>query len=80
MTTKTCRETVDLLLAYLEDRLPPEDREALDQHFAGCPPCLAFVESYRQTPRIVRESTGVRLPDEVAQRLLQFLRSRVPEA
>ena len=76
MKARSCRETVDLLLDYLEGRLSPEDHEALDAHFVNCPPCLAFVKAYRETPRILRESTRSAIPDEVSRRLEQFLRRR----
>jgi anti-sigma factor RsiW len=76
MKAKSCRETVDLLLDYVENRLPPAEQEALDAHFAGCPPCLEFVKSYKETPRVLRESTRAAMPDEVARRLDHFLRSR----
>ena len=74
----TCRETIDLLLDYLEGRLSADDRAALDAHFAACPPCLDFVASYRETPRIVRDATDVSVPAEVAERLRRFLESKRP--
>ena len=73
MKNKTCRETIDLLMDYLEERLPNEDREALDAHFAACAPCLAFVRSYRETPRILREATAAPIPTEVEKRLREYL-------
>ena len=76
MKNTTCRETIDLLMDYLEERLPPEDREALDAHFAACAPCLAFVRSYRETPRILREATAATLPGHVEASLKTFLRAK----
>ncbi len=73
---RTCRETIDLLLDYLEGRLPASDQTALDEHFSACPPCLEFVRSYRETPRIFREVTRPSVPEEVRQRLEEFLRRR----
>jgi anti-sigma factor RsiW len=70
---KNCQETVALLADYLEEKLSSEDHAALDEHFAGCPLCVAFLRSYRETPRIVRESTGAALPEEVRVRLERFL-------
>jgi anti-sigma factor RsiW len=73
---RTCRETTDLLMDYVEDVLPPDERAALDAHFAACPPCLAFVCAYRETPRIAREATAAEMPREVAERLEAFLHTR----
>ena len=76
MRKTTCRETIDLLMDYLEGRLSPEDQEALKKHFADCPPCLAFVRSYQETPRIFREATEVSIPSEVEKRLEKFLKEK----
>jgi len=73
---KNCRESIDLLLDYLEGRLAPPEKAALDDHFAACPPCLEFVRSYRETPRILRDVTREPLPAEVRRRLEEFLRRR----
>jgi anti-sigma factor RsiW len=67
---------VELLMEYLEGELPPADREALDAHVSGCPRCVAFVESYGQTPRILRAATAAALPEELVQSLRRFLASR----
>jgi anti-sigma factor RsiW len=76
MKKKTCRETIELLMDYLEGKLPPEDQEALKGHFANCPPCLAFVRSYQETPRIFRVATEVAIPTEVEKRLEEFLKEK----
>jgi hypothetical protein len=44
---KCCRDAIDLLMDYLERRLPPAEQAALDAHFSACPPCLDFLKSYR---------------------------------
>lgn len=65
-----------MLMDYLEGTLSPADRETIEAHVSGCPRCIAFVESYRQTPRILRAATAAALPDDLAQSLRQFLASR----
>lgn len=72
----SCQETVDLLMDYVDGRLPAQDQAALDAHFAGCPHCRDFLASYRETPRIVREATRTPIPEEVCRRLEEFLGSR----
>jgi anti-sigma factor RsiW len=71
-----CASGVELLMDYLEGMLPPGIRADLDAHVAGCPRCQAFVASYRETPRIVREATPVAVPADLERSLLAFLRSR----
>jgi len=65
-----------MLMDYLEGTLSPADRETIEAHVSGCPRCIAFVESYRQTPRILRAATAAALPDDLAHSLRQFLASR----
>ena len=71
-----CVDGVALLMDYLEGVVSPADREAIDAHVSGCARCVAFVESYRQTPRILRAATAADLPEELAQSLRRFLASR----
>ena len=76
MTDVACASGVELLMDYLEGTLPAEVSADLEAHVAGCPRCTAFVASYRETPRILREASAVTLPPDLEDSLLQFLRSR----
>jgi anti-sigma factor RsiW len=71
-----CVSGVELLMDYLEDALPPDVRRDLETHVAGCPRCTAFLASYRETPRILREASPVTMPADLEASLLEFLRSR----
>lgn len=77
MIEMTCRSGVELLMDYLEGVLAPEMRAAIEGHVAGCPRCQAFIASYRETPRIVREATARGLPAEERRALWSFLRTRL---
>jgi len=68
-----CLSGVELLMDYLEGVLPPDVHAALDDHVAGCERCVAFVASYRATPRILREATAATLPDDVQASLKTFV-------
>jgi len=72
-----CADGVGSLGDYLEDALDPVQRGAIDAHLAGCARCLAFVKSYRATPRILREATLATMPDGLDRCLLGFLRDRI---
>lgn len=74
MNEIVCASGVGLLMDYLEGVLSPQQRAAVDAHVAECPRCLAFITSYRETPRILRQATEVTLPAEVQTSLKSFLR------
>jgi anti-sigma factor RsiW len=76
MNEIACVSGVELLMDYLERMLPAEVHEALDEHVAGCARCAAFVASYVETPRILREATSTTLPADLEASLEAFLRTR----
>lgn len=71
-----CRSGVELIMEYMEGELAPDVRAAIDEHVAGCPRCMAFIETYRETPRIMREATAIEMPSDLEVSLLAALRSR----
>ena len=77
-----CASGVELLMDYLEGVLSADLRSALDAHVVGCPRCVAFIASYRETPRILREATATALPTDLQVSLRAFLRAQrgVPPA
>ena len=76
MTTLTCRDGAALLMDYLEGTLPADVRADVDAHVAGCPRCVEFVRAYRETPRILRETTEFEIPASLVESLQRFLAAR----
>lgn len=76
MTEIVCVSGVELLMDYLEGVLADDVRAALDEHVRGCARCAAFVASYRETPRILRDASAAILPADVEASLQAFLRAR----
>jgi len=74
VTAIVCMTGVELLTEYLEGTLAPDVRAAIEAHVARCPRCEAFVASYRETPRIVRDATTVEMPPDLEASLLAALR------
>lgn len=75
-----CRQIAELLGDYLEGVLPQATRELIDWHIEGCPPCVAFMNTYRGTVQATRRlPASVDIPPELRARLLKALRSR-PDA
>ena len=54
-----CRELVELVTDYLEDRLSAADRLRFEAHLAACDACRTYMEQFRQTIRAIG-----RLPEE----------------
>jgi anti-sigma factor RsiW len=76
MTEIRCASGVDLLMDYLEGVLSADVHAAVEAHVSGCPLCIAFIASYRETPRIMREATSVDLAAGQQASLLAFLRAQ----
>lgn len=70
-----CVSGVELLTEYLEGALAPDVRAAIEAHVAGCPRCEAFIASYREMPRIVRDATRIEMPADLEASLLTALRA-----
>lgn len=63
MSLSECKEIFALLSDYLDDELPEDICREIDAHIAGCPPCVAFVESLRKTVELCRQAKSLAAPD-----------------
>lgn len=54
----SCREVVEIVTAYLEDALSPEQRSRMQMHLELCPPCAEYVEQVRTTRRLAEVATA----------------------
>lgn len=45
----TCREVVELITDYLENRLAAADRERFERHLAVCEACATYLQQVRLT-------------------------------
>ena len=74
-----CRQIAELLGDYLDGTLPKQTRDLLEWHIEGCPPCVAFVNTYRGTVNATRQLPATPIPPELKQRLLKVLRTRTAD-
>jgi len=71
-----CREFVDFLMTYLDGELDEEPARVFEEHMQLCPPCLTFLDTYRETIRLgrcaCREAAPVleEAPEELIQAIL----------
>jgi anti-sigma factor RsiW len=50
-----CETFVELVTAYLEDQLPPEERAAFEEHMMLCPGCDTYLDQFRTTISLLGE-------------------------
>lgn len=78
--TATCKDSVELLLEYLDGKLTADLRAKLEAHLGGCTPCEDFWKSYSATPALCRKALAREIPQEVATKLTEFLRKEMGKA
>ena len=74
-----CGRLVNLLGDYVDDQLGPDLKTAVDGHMSQCAPCMAFLRQYRFAPQAVRAHLLQKVPVDLENRLLSFLKQRTQE-
>ena len=69
-----CREVVELVTAYLEGTMAPDERRQLDQHLAACEGCQDYLEQMRTVIRVVGRPAVDAVPAETMAGLLRAFR------
>jgi anti-sigma factor (TIGR02949 family) len=73
----TCKDSINLLLDFLDGELSPEDAQHLKEHLHGCAPCVDFLRTYRATPGLCKRAMAQTMPQELSSKLTEFLRSKI---
>jgi anti-sigma factor RsiW len=69
-----CRELVEVITDYLEDRLTPADKARFEAHLAACDACRMYVAQFRQTVSTLGRLREETLSPELRSRLLAAFR------
>jgi anti-sigma factor (TIGR02949 family) len=75
-TRVTCEELIEFLHAYLDGELAEDRRRLFERHLERCPSCVAYLDSYRRTIALARDSAAPgdpeppELPEELVQAIL----------
>ena len=69
-----CRELVELVTDYLEDRLSPVDRARFEAHLTECEACRTYLEQFRETIRVLGRLPEESLSPEAREALLTAFR------
>jgi anti-sigma factor RsiW len=70
----SCKELVELVTDYLEDAMPPEERQRFEEHLAICPGCVTYVQQMRQTVVTTGALREESVPPEAREALLGAFR------
>ena len=69
-----CRELVEVVTDYLENRLSAADRIRFEAHLAQCEACRMYLEQFRQTIRAIGRLSEESLSPEARTALLEAFR------
>lgn len=70
----TCKQLIEEFLAdYVEEALPQATRTELERHLAVCPPCVAYLATYRRTRDVVAGAAAAAMPEEMGRVLRRLL-------
>lgn len=69
-----CKELVELVTEYLEETLPPADRQRFEDHLKDCLHCGTYLDQMRQTIRTLGRLTEESLPEGAKQDFLRIFR------
>ncbi len=70
-----CKDSIDLLLEYLDGDVSGEVKTHLEEHFKGCSPCEEFLKQYKTTGTLCRRALKAKMPREMADTLTSMLRA-----
>lgn len=71
----TCRDVIEFLRAYLDGELPPALCQRFEDHLDACPPCLQYLDSYRETVALTADAftPDDPVPDDVPEELVRAI-------
>ena len=72
----TCQELVDFLSDYLEGELPGAQDRVFREHLERCPPCVAYLETFKRTLELERcmcEGEDAAIPGDVPENLVRAI-------
>lgn len=72
----SCQEMIEVVTDYLDDALPPGERQRFEHHLSYCRGCVTYTdqmrETIRQTGMVPREGS---LPPALRERIVAQFRS-----
>jgi anti-sigma factor RsiW len=69
----TCRDFIEFLMDYESGVLPEAERAVFDAHLAECPPCVAYLRTYRDTIQLGQAAHRSQPPENIPQELVHAI-------
>lgn len=71
----TCRQLIEFLDSYVEHQLPETEAASFERHLGACPSCVAYVDGYRRSIELGKESLrddtrASEMPEDLVQAIL----------
>lgn len=73
----TCRDFLNELSDYLDERTDAELRAKLEQHITECPNCWVIADTTRKTIQIYKGMDPYPIPTDVEARLMKALEKKI---
>jgi anti-sigma factor RsiW len=73
----TCRDAIALMSEFLEATLTAELLAELEAHLRDCPPCQAYLATFRKTRQLTGQVERAPMPEDMKRRLREFLATRL---
>jgi anti-sigma factor RsiW len=73
----TCKDFLNELSDYLDERVDADVREKLEHHIAECPNCWVIADTTKKTIRIYKGMEPHPIPADVESRLMNALEKKM---
>ena len=71
-----CKELKILINAYIDDELPAEDRDLIEQHLKSCKKCSIEAESLFKTVNLIKKLDKIQAPAELSENLYRKIEQK----
>ena len=69
-----CEKVNSFLVEYMEGTLPAKTAKKFEEHIGMCTCCGKYFEQYRKTINLLKEGREVKIPAELTEHTMSFLR------
>ncbi len=77
MPLLTCKQFLEELSDYLDEKTDPELRQKLEQHISDCPNCWVICDTTKKTIQVYKGMDPVPLAPEIHDRLMAALEQKM---